>query len=199
MREREVHVLEIGIGGYDDPTAGGASLRMWRDYFPKGTVYGLDFHDKSNIAEDRIKVFKGSQADPRILGEIVESSPQKRFDIIIDDGSHRGEHVIFAFMAMFQFVAEGGWYAIEDTQTSYWPNHGGASDGSSGSLTVLPFFRGLIDGLNWQEIHRPGYAPSFFDQNILSIQFMHNMILINRGQNTAESNTLRQNRHPLFD
>jgi hypothetical protein len=196
MRDREAHILEIGIGGYDDPGAGGASLRMWRDYFPKGSIYGLDYFDKSKIAEERIKVFQGSQADPRVLSRIVESNPKNLFDAIIDDGSHRGEHVIFTFLAMFQFLSEGGWYVVEDTQTSYWPNHGGASDGSSGPLTILPFFRGLVDGVNWREIHRPGYAPTFFDQNILSIQFVHNIILIQKGRNVSPSNTLRNNRLP---
>ena len=41
LRDRELTVLEMGIGGYADPHAGGAS-RMWRDYFPRAQIHGLD-------------------------------------------------------------------------------------------------------------------------------------------------------------
>ena len=36
LRRRPIRLLEMGIGGYDSPTWGGASLRTWRDYFPRG-------------------------------------------------------------------------------------------------------------------------------------------------------------------
>jgi hypothetical protein len=196
IRTRDVHILEIGIGGYDDPAAGGASLKMWRDYFPLGEIYGLDFYDKSGLDGDRIRTFCGSQADPRVMGKIVDSNPRSEFDVIIDDGSHRGEHVIATFLAMFQFVKDGGWYVIEDTQTSYWPDYGGDLTGASGPLSMIPFFRKLVDCVNWQEVHRPSYVPTFFDRNISSIEFVHNMIFINRGSNTADSNVLVNSRLP---
>src|SRR6266478_2576211 len=30
LRRKRLNILEIGIGGYDDPELGGNSLRMWR-------------------------------------------------------------------------------------------------------------------------------------------------------------------------
>ena len=48
-------------------------------------------------------------------------------DIIIDDGSHLNEHVIRTFEILFPLLNEGGIYAVEDLQTSYWPDHGGSS------------------------------------------------------------------------
>lgn len=32
----KVTILEIGVGGYEAPTKGGESLRMWKEYFPHG-------------------------------------------------------------------------------------------------------------------------------------------------------------------
>lgn len=32
LRDQPFTLLEIGIGGGDDPNAGGASLRMWKNY-----------------------------------------------------------------------------------------------------------------------------------------------------------------------
>src|SRR6516162_9874530 len=69
-RKKRVNLLEIGIGGYDDvlnsfdnPALGGDSLRMWRTYFPKGRIFGIDVCDKSTHNERRIKTFQGSPAD----------------------------------------------------------------------------------------------------------------------------------------
>jgi tetratricopeptide (TPR) repeat protein len=35
-RRREINLLEIGVGGWSHPLRGGASLRMWKAFFPKG-------------------------------------------------------------------------------------------------------------------------------------------------------------------
>ena len=33
-RLKKINLLEIGVGGYEDPQAGGFSLRMWKKYLP---------------------------------------------------------------------------------------------------------------------------------------------------------------------
>ena len=40
-------------------------------------------------------------------------------DIIIDDGSHLGEHQVFSFMYLNKYLSKNGIYVIEDIQ----PNH----------------------------------------------------------------------------
>lgn len=47
LRKRRMNILEIGVGGYDDPKAGGNSLRMWKHYFSNSKIYSIDVHDKS--------------------------------------------------------------------------------------------------------------------------------------------------------
>jgi hypothetical protein len=66
FRTKPIRLLEIGIGGYDSPTWGGASLRMWRDYFRRGEIYGLDIYEK-RIVEPRIHVHRGDQSDPEFI------------------------------------------------------------------------------------------------------------------------------------
>ncbi|MBV8431625.1 MAG: hypothetical protein JO244_10710, partial [Solirubrobacterales bacterium] len=99
LRKRRLRVLEIGIGGYADPEAGGSSLRMWRTYFPNSWIYGIDIFDKHSHDERRIKTFQGSQVDEEFLNGVIESIG--RPDIIIDDGSHRNDHVIRTFELRF--------------------------------------------------------------------------------------------------
>lgn len=117
-RLNKLNVLEIGIGGYDDPQGGGGSLRMWKTYFPKSNIYGIDIYDKSFHDQNRIKTFKGSQIDDVFLNQVLKEI--KDIDIIIDDGSHMNEHILHSFEYLFPKLKNNGFYVIEDIQTSYW-------------------------------------------------------------------------------
>lgn len=192
-RDEPLTVLEIGVGGYDDPSKGGESLRMWKEYFPRARVFGIDVADKSAVEEDRIRVFRGSQQDAAFLEQVVaETGP---LDIVIDDGSHRNADVVASFEALFPRLREGGIYAVEDTQTSYWPAYGGSLE-TDAAHTTMGLFKRLADGLNHAEWIRPGYRPGFFDRNVASLHFYHNLVFAYRGPNDEESNVLRANVPP---
>jgi hypothetical protein len=186
LRRKRVNVLEIGIGGYEDPESGGGSLRMWRTYFPRGRIFGLDIFEKSCHQERRIKIFQGSQVDEAFLDDVVKSIG--RIDIIIDDGSHLNEHVIRTFELLFPRMGENGFYVIEDTQTSYWHAYGGSSDDQNRAGNSIEFFKRLIDGLHYREYELENYHPSYYDRHIVSIHFYHNIIFIQKGLNDEESN-----------
>ena len=80
-RRESVHkVLEIGIDV-------GASLRMWRDYFPNSIIYALDCDPPKLINEYRIQSFLGSQGNRENLEELIKWAGPN-FDLIMDDGSH---------------------------------------------------------------------------------------------------------------
>jgi demethylmacrocin O-methyltransferase len=190
-RSRKMNVLEIGVGGYDDPKLGGNSLRMWKNYFTSATIFSLDIHDKSLLQENRIKIFKGSQVDFNFLDTVVNNAGS--FDIIIDDGSHLNEHVIETFKHMFPKLNDGGIYVVEDTQTSYWPDFGGESQDLKNPDTMMNFFKNLVDSLNHKEFLLEGYSPSYYDKKITSMHFYHNMIFIYKGNNDEESNILVNN------
>lgn len=40
-------------------------------------------------------------------------------DLILDDGSHRGNHIITSFRTLFPLLADGGLYAIEDMHDDF--------------------------------------------------------------------------------
>ena len=188
---KKLKILEIGVGGYKDPNKGGASLRMWKYYFPNSSIYSLDIYDKSRLQERRIKIFRGSQNDPDSLRNVVEQ--MGGIDIVIDDGSHINEHVITSFRTLFPLLAEGGIYAIEDTQTSYWPKFGGDSYDLANPNTIMSFLKALTDGLNYEEIANKDYQPSYFDKNIVSLHFYHNLAVIYKGKNEEGSNFVHEN------
>jgi len=183
-RRNKINILEIGVGGYDDPRQGGGSLRMWRAFFPHGHVYGVDIFDKTPHNQRRIKTFQGSQADPVFLDKIAMKIG--KIDIIVDDGSHLCEHVIFTFQHLFPHLADDGVYIVEDTQTSYWADHGGNEMDRNDLTTSMGYFKGLVDGLNWEE-YRGNYSPTYLDLNVRSISFYHNLLVIRKGANREGS------------
>jgi len=183
---RKMNVLEIGVGGYDDPIRGGNSLRMWKSYFPFSNIYSIDIFDKSKLQEKRIKIFKGSQVDTDLLNKISDEVGE--FDLIIDDGSHINEHVIQSFEFLFPKLKNGGYYVIEDTQTSYWKEYGGTSTDFNKEGTIYEYFKNKIDALNFMEFEIENYEPSYYDKNIVGIHFFHNMIFIHKETNNEPSN-----------
>ncbi|MCO1577912.1 class I SAM-dependent methyltransferase [Crossiella sp. SN42] len=181
LRDRPLTVLEIGIGGFADPAAGGCSLRMWKHYFPRATVYGVDVHDKTPHACQRIHTLRADQSDPEaLLAVVARTGPP---DIVIDDGSHRVDHVLTTFHTLFPHLREGGYYAIEDLQTSYWPRFGGTSAELDAPHTSLGFLKSLVDGLNHEEILAGSRRPAPTDQQIRSLHFHHNLAVIEKGVN----------------
>ena len=127
LRKTTQSVLEIGIGNVPlmKPIVGehykpGASLRMWRDYFPNAQVIGCDilrsvlFND-----EERIKTFFVDQSNTLSLLALMDSVKPitSQFDIIVDDGSHIEEHMRLSFQTLWKFVKpNGGIYIIEDVK-----------------------------------------------------------------------------------
>ena len=185
FRNKKINLLEIGVGGYDKPDEGGESLRMWKEFFKNGNIFSIDIYDKHLLEEDRIKIFRGSQTDKAFLTSVVrEIGP---LDIIIDDGSHINSHVATSFNILFPFLKIGGVYAIEDVQTSYWPDHGGDSFNLKKPNTTMNFFKNLTDGLNYEEFDNPYYTPSDFDKHIVSIHFYHNLVFLYKGLNNEGS------------
>jgi len=188
LRTKPIRVLEIGVGGYDLPEEGGASLRMWRSYFRNAQITGIDIQDKSPHEEDRIKIYKGSQTDATLLQRMHDE--RGPFDLIIDDGSHMNEHVISSFETLFPLLSLGGIYAVEDTQTSYWKTMGGDGTDRNNPSTMLNFFKGLTDCLNFMEFECPGYEPTYYDTHIVGMHFYHNLVFIEKGTNDEKSNRI---------
>jgi hypothetical protein len=169
--------------GYEDAGEGAGSLRAWKAFFRKSRIVGIDIYDKTHFREDRIDIRQCDHTDAK--GLIDLSNEYGGFDIVIDDGSHRCEHVIETFKVLFPHLRANGIYAIEDMQTSYWPTWGGGMENPNSSMA---FFKGLVDGLNHVEFPVGGYTPGYFDKNIVEIVFFHNLVIIRKGVNDEKTN-----------
>ncbi len=112
---KSVKLLELGV-------LKGGSLMLWRDYFPSGTIVGIDLKLPNDLRPpDRIRLFQGNQTDRAFLSRVANEVAPEGFDIIIDDASHIGEFTKVAFWHLFEnHLKPGGLYAIEDWGTGYW-------------------------------------------------------------------------------
>jgi len=189
LRRKPLRLLEIGIGGYADPASGGESLRMWKAYFPNALIFGLDIADKRVHDEARIRTIRGSQDDEETLKAV--SAQHGPFDIVIDDGSHLNPHVLKSFLVLFPLLGENGLYVVEDTQTAYWPEFGGAPAADRDAPTSMNVLKSLVDGLNHREFPRSGeFAPSYLERHIVAMHFYHNLVFVQKGINDEPSNLM---------
>ena len=110
-RRKNVNFLEIGVDK-------GASIDMWIKYFGNIKFVGIALNKETkNLERAHVSIKIGDQNDSEFLQNVGnECGP---FDIIIDDGSHIWEHQIASLHSLYQFVKPGGFYIIEDLQTSF--------------------------------------------------------------------------------
>lgn len=179
LRDQPLTVLEIGVGGFGDQQRGGASLDVWRRYFPRALVYGLDIVDKSHMSDQRVTVLQADQSSPADLARVLEVTGAP--DIVIDDGSHVSAHLLASFAHLFPALRDGGLYVMEDLQTSYWPTFGGLAHTYNDPATSLGFLKTLVDGLHHEEIVGRTAAPA--DAHIGGVHFYHNLAFIEKEHN----------------
>ena len=177
MRYKSIRLLEIGVGGVTKPDRGGNSLRMWKRFFPKGIITGIDLYDKQRLAELRMHIYQGDQSDENFLHEV--NRKEGPFDVIIDDGSHMQSHVVKSLEVLYPLLKSGGIYIIEDTQTAYWPKFEGSTSEMRSVRSIMNYMIDRIHDVNaneWMKEDLPGEAIARLQAS--SIAFYHNLIII---------------------
>lgn len=188
LRDKPVTLLELGIGGDDDPQAGGQSLRMWADYFRNGSIIGLDLHAKDLNLPDSVTVYEGSQDDPAVLDRIHANHGD--FDIIIDDASHLSSLTIRSFQLLWPRLKSGGFYAVEDTHGAYHSWFYGANeahpdpDAKLRNQTMMQFLRRLADEANFdptQDSEETLYPRKYWlGYSVEWVTFSYNLCIIRK-------------------
>ena len=126
LRYRPVRYFEVGIGTIDpdiecnmSPMVDqfgykpGASLRGFKEFFPKGEIYGADFDKRTLFQEDRIQTFYVDQRDPESIGNLW-TQIDGEFDIMIDDAIHTFDANKTFFLNSIHKLSKNGIYIIED-------------------------------------------------------------------------------------
>lgn len=104
-------IVEIGFGT-------GASIPLWKELFPQSYLICID-RDVSQQG-DGFVVIQADQEQPEQL-QMALHDPPSPVRLVIDDGSHLPRHQLSSFSMIFEEILEpGGFYIIEDIETSYW-------------------------------------------------------------------------------
>ncbi len=126
LKDAPVTLLEVGIGtmipgapssmkGYmSDDYRPGASLRAWKDFFPKGQIHGMDVAPDCMLSEQRIATHLCDSTCPASVLAWTQEHPDLTFDVIVDDGSHWDLHQLATLQHLFPLLKPGGYYIIED-------------------------------------------------------------------------------------
>jgi hypothetical protein len=171
---KRIKLLEIGILNW-------YSINAWRWYFPFAKIVACDIEDKSALLVFGVKIYQVDQSSQDDLRMVVRR--ERKFDIIIDDGSHLNAHQIFTFKELFPSLVDGGVYVIEDIQTSYWPTgYDGQSLGQPGT-TCMTYFLELTHYLNSCEFQSDANMNDELNKlasQISTISFHHNLIFVKK-------------------
>ncbi len=109
LTDRPINLLEIGVRW-------GGSILMWRDFFPKAEIYGVDIDLKQttvNVDVDRVKLFQGNACGP----DFPKVFGGTKFDVIINDAHHRVDHQTAYFNMYRHHLNKGGYLICEDFHT----------------------------------------------------------------------------------
>ena len=138
FRNRKVRFLEIGVSE-------GGSLQMWRRYFGEDAIiFGIDINpecEKYNGFAGEVRI--GSQDDEYFLESVV--AEMGGIDIVLDDGSHRMDHIVATMRILFPKLNNLGIYFIEDLHGAYWIGYGGGFRNKNNFFNKI---RDLIDDMH---------------------------------------------------
>ena len=110
-QDKEISLLEIGVQR-------GASLLLWKEYFSKGSITGIDIEDQrldqyKNI--ERVNYINGDAYTEEIASKVG------MLDIIIDDGAHFLQNNILYVNLYLPKLKPNGVLIIEDIQEDWHP------------------------------------------------------------------------------
>jgi hypothetical protein len=128
LRFSFVRALEIGFDR-------GKGARSLAEYFPRGVIHSIDYNKERSegyfslipdILRQRMFLYAVDQSNREQLTEFAaeftkvnNNGKDKKFRLILDDGSHRPHDQILSFEVLWDALADGGYYIIEDLHCCY--------------------------------------------------------------------------------
>ncbi|MFZ5951177.1 MAG: discoidin domain-containing protein [Candidatus Rifleibacteriota bacterium] len=174
MRPKVTKILELGVFF-------GASLCMWRDWFPNAVIHGADhftgyqgnghiFADADRFLNEvkqgiheRIKVHELDQSKKEALENFAGDHLQGSFDLILDDASHLMLDQQQTLGALFRLVKPGGYFVIEDLQSSYSSDYDIDLESNNTTLSMIEH---ALAGNGWVSRYMSSEEIEFLNENV---------------------------------
>ncbi len=153
IRKRAKKVLELGL-------LRGASLALWRAYFPRARLVGVDYDpEKWKKFAGRLKnctVMIGDETDQVFMQKVRKAGP---YDLIVDDASHDPDIQRKTFEFLWPAVRQYGYYVIEDV----WRGYDGREPGKGPALP-------------------PGWESRIYqEQDVLSVHHYYSITFVQKA------------------
>lgn len=172
-RNQNLTFIEVGVQD-------GGSLQMWRKYFgDTARIIGIDVdEDVLTRKKENVEIFIGDQEDPAFWAGFLPNIGT--IDVFLDDGGHTMNQQINTLDSVWEKIAIGGVYMIEDTHTSYYNDW---NNGLYRPHTIMEYTKKIIDMVNinhWQE--HPSDPKVFKFIDLASVSYYNSMIVLTKGQ-----------------
>jgi hypothetical protein len=95
----------------------GASLYMWREFFPNAMIYGADISPDAIFKDDRIETFLCDEMDEKAVTELIKKIGGD-IDFFIDDAAHYMDNQEFLCRVAMPLLKKDVVYSIEDVRNS---------------------------------------------------------------------------------
>ena len=176
----------------------GKSLELWSNYFSQPQlILGLAYENNSGprthtqgvenrtLKLNAVDVYFGDQSKRETMDHLKKLGP---WDVIIDDGSHVPQHMMFGLFSLWKSIEPGGMYVIEDLETNYWPSgdkvYGyplqGVGIGASPEHSAIPKLQQLQEVLVRHAIGATELSIMPGDDEICSVEWGMNLVAIHK-------------------
>lgn len=145
LRHDPIRLLEIGVGG-------GASIRVWLDYFTsaQSQIFGIDNSDCCEVKNPRHLLVHGDQSSTAFWTQFL-CHHGYNWNVVVDDGSHKSDGIITTFECVWPYLPSGAIYVIEDLRCSYQEGYQ-----VNGWPKQMSWVKSLLDDINAQTDYKPG-------------------------------------------
>ena len=115
-KETAKHVLEVGVRH-------GGSIKLWSDFFPNATVYGLDIRNyiwRGIQNKENIVLYMSTDAYNEEFVQRQFLNKNIKCDFMLDDGPHSLESMKQFIKLYSPIMTDDGILIIEDVQNISW-------------------------------------------------------------------------------
>lgn len=174
MQPRVTKMLEIGVFF-------GASLRMWRDWFPQAVIHGADhftgqqgngrffehadkfYQEVTSGRHPRIELHQLDQSKREDLVHFAAANQEATFDLVLDDASHLMRDQQLTLGLLFRLVKPGGYYVIEDLHSSNALDYDVEPDKSNSTLLMI---QAALAGDGWHSRYMNAEEEAFLHDHL---------------------------------
>lgn len=173
LRGPPARILELGVKG-------GASLELWKACFPRANIVGADISLPNQELSNHIVLVQADQAEPETIAAIGRKHGP--FDIVIDDCSHIGEHMIDSLLALLPHLSSGALYIMEDIRPQRKKGDHPRDDGQISELLSCVVSYSLRHGDEWTGPETPvgKKAETIFAKVSTTILDYQTLVFLNR-------------------